>query len=123
VPPTREAAKSIALTRVVAGREAAFETFVREVIVPAVDKARPHTSDLWQLLRPTSDHDGDSTVYAFVFYGDVPEADWDLDTLFAEVHGEQMGRRLIQQFEDMVVGDQEIYAFAGEVAATVTRLR
>jgi hypothetical protein len=123
MPPTRDVATSMALTRVFAGREEVFETFVREVIVPAIDRARPHTSGLWQLLRPTGDQDGDGSVYAFVFYGEVPESDWDLDTLFAEVHGEQMGRRLSQQFEDMVVGDQEVYAFAGEVAATVTRLR
>jgi hypothetical protein len=118
MPVTREAAKSIALTRVFAGRETDFETFVTQVLVPAIHQARPHATGLWQLLRPASDQDGDGSVYVFVFYGDVPDADWELDTLFAAVHGEQEGRRLMQRFDDMVVGDQEVYEFAGEVAAS-----
>ena len=114
---SRDAASSIALTRVKAGREQEFEAFVRDVIAPSVARARPHLAGLWQVLRPSEDESRDGGVYAFVFYGDVPDEDWELDRLFADVHGNQQAVRLGRRFDDLVVGEQDVYTFSGEVSA------
>lgn len=114
----RESPRFVAVTRVKAGREQEFEGLI-PVIAAAHEKARRHLSGQWQLLRPDTDEkSGDAAVYLFLFYGDVPLEEWELERLFIEAHGEEDGRRLSEQFDDCCDGEQAVYAFSGEVATS-----
>lgn len=112
----RESPRFIAVTRIKAGREQEFEGLM-PVIAAAHEQARPHLGGQWQLLRPDLNEKGTDgePVYLFLFYGDVPLDDWELDRLLIEAHGEEEGQRLSRQFDDCCDGEQEVYAFAGEV--------
>jgi hypothetical protein len=122
----RDVPSFMAVTKVKQERADEFETFVREVVIPAVVEGRPQADGLWQTLRPDSSGDpspvdADGTVaattstYVFVFYGDLPLMDWELGSVFIDVHGEEKGRQLLEQFEEFLAGDQEVLQFAGEV--------
>ena len=112
----RDFPKFVAVTRVRAGREQEFEELV-PVIAAASEQARPHLNGQWHLLRPDTDETSSgAAVYMFLFYGDVPPDMWELEPLLIEAHGEEQGQRLAQQFDDCVNGEQDIYAFSGEVA-------
>lgn len=70
-----------------------FEDFMREVVAPAAVRARPHQVGMWHLLRP----------------------DWLLQPLFEEAYGAEASREHLKYFEDMVDGEQTVYALDGEV--------
>jgi molybdopterin-guanine dinucleotide biosynthesis protein A len=123
----RDVPSFMALTKVKPERADEFETFVREVVVPAAVQARPQAAGLWQTLRPDTSGDpspfdaqgtaaGSANTYVFVFYGDLPMMDWELGSMFTDVHGEEKGRQLIEQFEDFLQGEQVVLPFSGEVA-------
>jgi hypothetical protein len=122
----REVPRFMALTRVKPGRADEFETFLREVVAPAIAQARPHASGLWQTLIPDASNElsnidaegvaaAPTGTYVFVFYGDLSLAEWDLGPLFTEVHGEEQGNNLARQFEDFVEGDQVVLQFSGQI--------
>jgi len=110
--------KFVAVTRVMAGREQEFESLM-PVIGAAQAHARPHLTGRWQILRPDASYsDADAPVYLFLFYGDGPLDDWKLNTLFIDTHGEEEGRRLYERFYRCLDGEQDIYAFSGEVTTS-----
>ncbi len=113
---TRQVPRLLSVTPVKSGREQEFEAFIREVIVPAVREHRPHLQGQWQVLRPEDDLHGDGTrAYVFFFYGDAPVDDWDVDTLFDTAFGEDEGNKRLQQWTDLLDGDQTNVYFASEV--------
>jgi hypothetical protein len=112
---TRDVPRFIAINHIKAGHEAAFETFVRDVIVPTVRQARPELADQWQTLRPSDDQQASGRPYIVLFYGDRPLDDWDLTPLLKEVHGEDQGAQLDEQFEAFYESEQTIYAVSGEL--------
>jgi len=65
------------MTPVKADRQADFESFIGEVIDPAVQRVRPQLGPLWRVLRPAGPSEGAAT-YALLFYGDATLDDWDL---------------------------------------------
>jgi hypothetical protein len=106
----------MAATLVKPGREAEFEDFVINVIVPAGRRTKPHREDGWQLLRPSDNPpEGVTSAYMFVFYGDAPLEEWDLEPLFNEAYGPEEGRQHLDRFLDLIDGEQTLYAFGGEV--------
>jgi hypothetical protein len=122
----RDVPRFMALTRVKAGRADEFETFLREVVAPAVAQARPNASGLWQTLIPDANSELSQTdaqgvaaapagTYVFVFYGDLSLDEWDLGPVFTEVHGEEKGNNLAREFEDFVEGDQVVLQFSGQI--------
>jgi hypothetical protein len=115
---TRETPRLLSVTPVKPGREEEFEAFIRDVIVPAARQHRPHLIGQWQTLRPENDLHGDGTrAYVFVFYGDAPLDDWDVDTLLSAALGEDEGQRRMQEWIDMIDGEQTNVYVAAEVHA------
>ena len=115
----RETPALIAVTPVKAGREAEFEAFVQDVIVPAVQQARPHLTGMWQTVRPALDQPSDGPpAYVFLFYGGAPISDWDLETLLPAAYGDEEGAERFREFVDFEDGQQTIYFLGGEVGST-----
>jgi hypothetical protein len=113
-----EAVRHISLTHVWSDRADDVERFVQEVIVPLVQRTRPHLADKWQLLRPDGESSDDGVIiYATLFYGEASLDEWDLEPMFVEAFGEEEGQRRNQQFGDLVVR-QDSYSFSGEVPAS-----
>ncbi len=116
MPVATETPRYLAPTPVKRGREEEFESFIRDVIVPAVRLARPDLADQWQALRPSNDQGHDETrSYVFVFYGHAPIEDWDLDTLLPAALGQDEGTRRSKQFNEFVDGEQILYSLDGQV--------
>jgi hypothetical protein len=110
-----EAVRHIALTHVKADRADDLEKFVQEVIVPLVQRTRPHLAEKWHLLRPDGEPSDDGVfIYATLFYGEASLDEWDLEPMFVEAFGEEEGQRRNQQFGDLVVR-QDSYSFSGEL--------
>jgi hypothetical protein len=113
---TEDAPTMLAATVVKRGREAEFEEFVLDVIVEAEQRVKVGRQGRWRLLRPAKDQpQGATRAYMFLFYGDVPSEDWELDRLFDKAYGPEQGARHLQHFEDLIEGEQSVYAFDGEV--------
>jgi hypothetical protein len=109
---TRETPRYIAVNPVKASRRSEFETFLREVVVPAVEKVRPEDGDLWDALRPAGSADGG---HVFVFYGDDSLDDWSLDALLRGAYGDEEGSARMEEFEQFLDGEQVVYEFAGSL--------
>ena len=102
-------------TFVKAGRDADFETFLRDVVVPAEARARPHQVGMWQLLRPAADQpEGATRAYVLTFYGPSSLDEWDLQPLFDDAYGADKSREYLTYFEDMLEGEQVVYALDEE---------
>jgi hypothetical protein len=111
----RESPRLLSLTRVKAGREQEFEDFIREVVVPAVREHRPHLTGQWQSLRPEPDQHGDGmSAYVFIFHGNAPIEDWDLESLFTTAFSEEDAARRWHEWSELVDGDQIVVYFSGE---------
>lgn len=50
------------------------------------------------------------------FHGSSPLDDWNLQPLFEEAYGADASREHMAHFEDVVEGEQTLYALDGEVA-------
>ena len=111
---SQRSAHHIAITPVKPDRQEDFERFIRDVIVPAVRDRRPDLVGSWQTLRP-ADTEGGSANYAFVFYGDFTADDWDLEPVFESAYGAEQGQRYIEQFAEMLVSDQQMISFSGDI--------
>lgn len=112
----REAPRFVAVTRIERGRTQEFERLI-PALSAAVEQVRPHLSGRWQLLRPdTDDESSDVAAYVFLFYGDVPLDEWDIEALCKEALGEEEGRQLAEQVLDCFDDEQDVYAISGEVA-------
>ena len=102
-------------TSVKAGRDDDFETFMRDVVVPAEVQARPHLAGMWQLMRPAADQpEGCTRAWLMFFQGPSALDDWNLEPLFDEAYGVDASREHMQYFEDMVEGEQTVYALDGD---------
>ncbi len=99
----------VAINPVRTERAADFEEWLRSVVVPAVEAHRPHTVDRWQVLR-AREADGDTVVYAFLFYGET-EDDWELEPLLTDALGSEEAQRQLRVLESMYKGDQNSWAF------------
>ena len=111
----RETPRYIALTPVKTDRRADFESFLREVVVPAVDEVRPDLRDMWEALRPAETADGGDENYALLFYGEASLQDWDLPTLLTAAYGEEDGARRFEEFVQLLSGDQLVGGFSGNL--------
>lgn len=111
---TRDAARYLAVNSIKPELQQEFEQFIREVIVPAVQRTHPELAQMWQALRPAGSGDG-PPVYAFVFYGDTSLEQWDLDPIFQQAYGEEEGRSYSERLNDFFASQQQVYAFAGEL--------
>ena len=106
----------VVATFVKAGRDDDFERFMRHVVVPAQARVRPHQVGMWQLLRPASDQpEGASRAWLMTFRGTSLIDDWNLQSLFDEAYDADTAREHLTYFEDMVDGEQTLYALDGEV--------
>jgi hypothetical protein len=104
-------------TYVKQGRDHDFEMFMREVVAPAEAQARPHLVGRWRLLRPAADQpEGSTRAWLVFFEGPADLDEWNLEPLFEEAYGVEKAREHMQYFEDMVEGDQTVYALEGESA-------
>lgn len=105
----------VVATRVKEGRDDDFEKFMRDVVVPAEVRTRPHQVGKWHLMRPATDHpEGVTRAWLMTFYGPSTLDDWDLQPLFEEAYGAEAALEHLQYFEDMVDGEQTVYALDGE---------
>jgi hypothetical protein len=111
----RETPRYIALTPVRADRRSAFESFIRDVVVPAVEQVRPDLRDKWEVLVPAQAADGGDENYALLFYGEATLQDWDLPTLLTAAYGEEDGPRRFEEFEQLLSGDQLVGGFSGSL--------
>lgn len=110
------APRFVVATRVRTGRDSDFEDFMREVVVPAAVRARPHQVGRWHLLRPATDApEGLASAWLMTFHGPISWDDWLLQPLFEEAYGADASREHLKYFEDMVDGEQTVYALDGEV--------
>jgi hypothetical protein len=114
---TMDYPRYVVVTHVKAGRDDDFERFMRDVVVPAEVRARPHQVGMWHLLRPATDQpEGVTRAWLMTFYGPSTLDDWSLEPLFDEAYGADASREHIRHFEDMVDGEQTVYAVDGESA-------
>jgi hypothetical protein len=105
----------VVATYVKEGRDDEFETFMRDVVVPAEKKARPHQAGMWHLMRPASDQpEGVTRAWILTLHGPSTRDEWNLEPLFDEAYGADASREHIRYFEDMVEGEQTVYALDGE---------
>lgn len=113
---TTDSPRYVVATPVKAGRDSDFERFMREVVVPAEVRARPHQVGHWRLLRPASEQpEGVTRAWLITFYGPLTLDDWDLQPLLDEAYGADASLEHMKYFEDMVDGEQTVYAIDGEV--------
>lgn len=111
------APRFVVATHVRAGRDSDFERFMRDVVVPAEVRARPQQVGMWHLLRPANDSsEGVAGAWLMTFHGPSSLDDWSLQPLFEEAYGADASREYLKYFEDMVDGEQTVYALAGEVS-------
>ncbi len=105
----------VIVTPVRPDRREDFERFVREVAVPAVERAAPDQAGRWRLTRatPVAEDEQDAnqqdasarTDYAFIFEGgDLSE--WELGPLLAEAYGPVGGAEQLTRLEEMLDGEQ-----------------
>ncbi len=114
---TTDSPRYVVATYVKAGRDDDFERFMRDVVVPAEVRARPHQVGMWHLMRPATDQpEGCTRAWIMTFYGPSTLDDWSLEPLFTEAYGVDASREHLQNFEDMVDGEQTVYALDGESA-------
>lgn len=114
---TTNSPRFVVATYVRAGRDSDFENFMREVVVPAEVRTRPHQVGMWRLLRPaTHQPEGVTRAWLMTFYGTSNLDDWNLQPLFDEAYGVDASVEHMKYFEDMVDGEQTVYALDGEVA-------
>ena len=107
----------VVATFVKEGRDDDFETFMRDVVLPAEVRARPHLVGMWHLLRPAADQpEGATRAWLMTFYGPSTLDDWNLEPLFDEAYGADASREHIRHFDDMIDGEQTVYALDGESA-------
>jgi hypothetical protein len=107
----------VVATFVKSGRDGDFEQFMRDVVVPAEARVRPDHVGRWHLLRPAADQpEGASRAWLMTFHGPFPLDDWNLQPLFDEAYGADASREHLARFEDMVEGEQTLYALDGEVS-------
>ena len=112
----RESPRFVAVNRIRSERVQEFEELIL-AIAAAHEQSRPHLSGQAQILRSDTDADGnDASVYLFLFYGDVPFDEWDIQRACIETLGEEEGQRLVERFVDCLDGEQVVYAISGEVA-------
>jgi hypothetical protein len=112
-----DTARWIALTYVKPDRREEFEAFLREVVVPAERKVRPHAVGRWQALRPAEEGD-DAAIYALMFYGEQPIEYWDLDAILREAYGPDEASHRIADLDDLMTGEQQVLAFSGDVMSS-----
>jgi hypothetical protein len=96
--------RHIYLTPVRAERADEFESWLRQVLTPAVRKSRPDTEARVQTLRATEESDG---VVYFVFVaqgGD--DAEWDIRPLLEEALGSAAAASETKAWDSMLQGDQ-----------------
>ena len=114
---TRGALRYVVATFVKEGRDDDFERFMRDVVVPAGARARPHQVGMWHLMRPAADQpEGVTRAWLITLYGPSTLDDWSLEPLFDEAYGADASRNHILYFEDMIDGEQIVYAVDGEIA-------
>lgn len=114
---TTSSPRYVVATYVKAGRDDDFERFMRDVVVPAELRVRPHQVGMWHLLRPAADQpEGCTRAWLMTFYGPSTLDDWNLEPLFNDAYGADASREHLQNFEDMVDGEQTVYALDGESA-------
>ena len=102
-------------TYVKTGRDGEFERFMRDVVVPAEVRARPHQVGMWHLMRPAADQpEGATRAWLMTFYGPSTLDDWNLEPLLDEAYGADASREHMRHFEDMVDGEQTVYAVDDE---------
>jgi hypothetical protein len=107
----------VVATHVKAGRDDDFERFMRDVVVPAGVRARPHQVGMWHLMRPAADQpEGVTRAWLITLCGPSTLDDWSLEPLFDEAYGADASRDHIRYFEDMIDGEQIVYAVDGEIA-------
>lgn len=113
---TTDSPRYMVVTYVKAGRDSDFEQFMRGVVVPAEARARPHQVGMWHLLRPAADQpEGVRRAWLMTFHGPSTLDDWTLQPLFDEAYGADVSLEHLKYFEDMVEGEQTVYALSGEV--------
>lgn len=114
---TTDSPRYIVATYVKAGRDDDFEGFMRDVVVPAEVRSRPHQVGMWHLMRPATDQpEGATRAWLMTFHGPSTLDDWDLQPLLEEAYGADAAREHLRNFEDMVDGEQTVYALDGERA-------
>lgn len=107
----------VVATFVKEGRDDDFERFMRDVVAAAEARVRPHQVGQWHLLRPAAAQpEGASRAWIMTFHGSSPVDDWNLEPLFEEAYGVDASREHLARFEDMVEGEQTLYALDGEVS-------
>jgi hypothetical protein len=86
----------IYLNPVAVDRAEEFETFLFEVVAPALAAQRPELVDRWRVLKATAPETADPSVvtYAFLFDGGDLAEDWDLDKLLPAHYGQEEAERL-----------------------------
>ena len=99
----------IAINSVPVDRADEFEEWLRSLVVPAMKDQRPDLDGQWRVLRATEADDG-AVVFAFVCEGGTPD-DWDLRPLLETALGTAGADRALEQFADMLRGDQEAWFF------------
>jgi hypothetical protein len=98
------------------GRDSDFEQFIRDVVVPAVAQVQPQHVGAWRLLRPAGDETEETTrAWIMTMHGPSSLEDWDLQPLFDAAYGADASREHMRYLEDMLDGDQTVYALSGEV--------
>ena len=112
---TTDDLRYVVATNVKEGRDDDFETFMRDVVVPAEQKARPHQADMWHLMRPaTHQPEGVTRAWIITLHGPSTLDEWSLEPLFDEAYGAEASREHIRHFEDMIDGEQTVYAVDAE---------
>jgi hypothetical protein len=112
---TTSSPRYVVATNVKAGRDDDFERFMREVVVPAEAQTRPHQVGMWHLMRPAADQpEGVTRAWIITLFGPSTLDDWSLEPLFVEAYGADASREHIRHFEDMVDGEQTVYALDEE---------
>jgi hypothetical protein len=113
--PNERTPKFMIVNPVKPGREVEFESFVRDVIIPAAEQVRPHIMGTWRLLSPArKPAEGVQAAPVFLFYGDSWD-DYELEDMFKAAYGEETGKRRNQEFEGFLASEQIAYEFDGEL--------
>src|SRR5215510_4369786 len=87
----------VVLNPVRADRAGDFESFLTDVVAPAVRAQRPDLDGRWQVFRSPASEEG-TVTFVFLLDGGSLEEDWELDRILPAHLGQEEAERLVTEW-------------------------
>jgi hypothetical protein len=99
----------VLLNRVKADKRELHEKFVHDVLRPAALQVSPTIMQKVRFLHPTEPNEDGTYTYIFLMDPVVDGADYSIENLLKQVHGEEKGQEYNQMWLDSLTEEQTGY--------------